>query len=244
MGNEIKLFNGDCIEVMETLPDKSIDLILCDLPYGTTKNKWDNVIDMEKMWNEYNRIIKENGAILLFCDGLFMARLMLSQEKMWRYNLIWEKQQGCDFLNANRKPLKAHEEIAVFYKEMPKFNKQYWLSNPYKKTVAGSKSENYGEYHLSASESKDGKRCPLSVIKFNYDTTNIHPTQKPVALCRWLIETYTDAGDTVLDNCMGSGSTGVACVNVGRKFIGIELDSKYYNIAKQRIETAERPLFL
>ena len=104
MGNEIKLFNGDCIEVMETLPDKSIDLILCDLPYGTTKNKWDNVIDMGKMWNEYNRIIKENGAILLFCDGLFMARVMLSQEKMWRYNLIWEKQQGCDFLNANRKP--------------------------------------------------------------------------------------------------------------------------------------------
>lgn len=243
MGNEIKLFNGDCIEVMETLPDKSIDLILCDLPYGTTKNKWDNVIDMGKMWNEYNRIIKENGAILLFCDGLFMARLMLSQEKMWRYNLIWEKEKGSDFLNANRKPLKSHEEISVFYKSLPTYNKQYFYSKPYYKSYSEKKTTNYGKFHGGGKLCTDGKRFPVTVLKFARCENGLHPTQKPVALLEYLIKTYTNEGETVLDNCMGSGSTGVACVNTGRKFIGIELNEKYFDIAKKRIESAEKPLF-
>ena len=240
MGNEIKLFNGDCIEVMETLPDKSIDLILCDLPYGTTKNKWDNVIDMEKMWNEYNRIIKENGAILLFCDGLFMARLMLSQEKMWRYNLIWEKEKGSDFLNANRKPLKSHEEISVFYKSLPTYNKQYFYSKPYYRSYSEKKTTNYGKFHGADKLSTDGKRFPVTVLKFAHcnSENGLHPTQKPVALLEYLIKTYTNEGETVLDNCMGSGSTGVACANTDRDFIGIELDENYFNIAKNRIEAA------
>ena len=245
MENEIKLFKGDCIEIMKTIPDKSIDLILCDLPYGTTKNKWDNVIDMEKMWNAYNRIIKENGAILLFCDGLFMARLMLSQEKMWRYNLIWEKEKGSDFLNANRKPLKSHEEISVFYKSLPTYNKQYFYSKPYYIRYSEKKTTNYGKFHGAGKLCTDGKRFPVTVLKFAHcnSENGLHPTQKPVALLEYLIKTYTNEGETVLDNCMGSGSTGVACVNTGRKFIGIELNEKYFDIAKKRIESAEKPLF-
>ena len=184
----------------------------------------------------YERIIKDNGVIALFCDGLFMAKLILSQSKLWRYNLVWKKQQGCDFLNANRKPLKAHEEIAIFYKKQPVYNKQYWYGKPYKKTIAGRKSENYGDYHSVASESTDGKRNPLTVLEFPYDKKKIHPTQKPTALLEWLIKTYTNEGDTVLDNCMGSGSTGVACVNTNRNFIGMELDKNYFEIASKRIK--------
>lgn len=136
---KIDLLNGDCLELMKAIPNKSIDMILCDLPYGTTKNKWDSVIDMTDIWEGYERIIKDNGVIALFCDGLFMAKLILSQSKLWRYNLVWKKQQGCDFLNANRKPLKAHEEIAIFYKKQPVYNKQYWYGKPYKKNYSRKK---------------------------------------------------------------------------------------------------------
>lgn len=184
----------------------------------------------------YNRVIKENGVIALFCDGLFMANLMLSQPKIWRYNLIWKKQQGCDFLNANMKPLKAHEEIAIFYKKQPVYNKQYWYGKPYKKTISGGKSENYGDYHRTTSESKDGKRNPLTVLEFRYDKDKLHPTQKPVALLEYLIRTFTNEGNMILDNCMGSGSTGIACINTNRNFIGMELDNEYFNIASKRIK--------
>ena len=184
----------------------------------------------------YNRIIKDNGVIALFCDGLFMASLMLSQPKIWRYNLIWKKQQGCDFLNANRKPLKAHEEIAIFYKKQPVYNKQYWYSNPYKKVIAGRKSDNYGDYYSVTSESTDGKRNPLTVLEFPYDKNKLHPTQKPVALLEWLIKTFTNTGALVMDNCMGSGSTGIACINTNRNFIGMELNKEYYEIASERIK--------
>lgn len=233
---KINLMQGNCLDLIQTIPDKSIDMILCDLPYGTTKNKWDSVIDMQALWGGYNRVIKENGVIALFCDGLFMANLMLSQPKIWRYNLIWKKQQGCDFLNANRKPLKAHEEIAIFYKKQPVYNKQYWYGEPYKKTISGRKSENYGDYHRTASESKDGKRNPLTVLEFRYDKNKLHPTQKPVALLEYLIRTFTDEGNMILDNCMGSGSTGIACINTNRNFIGMELDNEYFNIASKRIK--------
>lgn len=184
----------------------------------------------------YNRVVKENGVIALFCDGLFMADLMQSNRKMWRYNLIWDKQRGCDFLNANVKPLKSHEEIAVFYKKKPTYNKQYWYSNPYKKTKNGNLSCNYRNRGVAYTESLDGARNPLSILSYSRDGHRYHPTQKPVALLEYLIKTYTSEGDTVLDNCMGSGSTGVACVNTNRNFIGIELDEHYFKIAKDRIE--------
>lgn len=232
------LKQGDCLELMKEIPDGSVDMILCDLPYGTTKNKWDTAIPLDLLWNQYKRIIKENGAIILFCDGLFTANLIQSNVKMWRYNLIWDKQRGCDFLNANVKPLKSHEDIAVFYKKKPTYNKQAWYSKPYKRQKNGSLSDNYGKRKEAWSESKNGARNPLSILSYPRDGRRLHPTQKPVALLEYLVKTYTNEGETVLDNCMGSGSTGVACVNTGRNFIGYELNEKYFEIAKQRMNKA------
>lgn len=231
----IDIKQGDCLELMKEIPDKSIDMILCDLPYGTTHNKWDNIISLDALWRGYERVIKDNGAIVLFGDGMFTANLMLSNPKMWRYNLIWDKQRGCDFLNANVKPLKSHEDICVFYKRKPTYNKQYWYSKPYKLIKNGSLSDNYGDRKTAYTESKDGKRNPLSILSFPRDSKKLHPTQKPVALLEYLIKTYTNEGETVLDNCMGSGSTGVACINTNRNFIGYELDEKYFEIAKERL---------
>lgn len=219
-------------------PPQSVDMVLCDLPYGSTKNKWDTIVPFDKLWEQYNRIIANNGVIALFCDGLFMANLMLSNTKMWRYNLVWNKNRGCDFLNANVKPLKSHEEIAIFYKKKPVYNKQFWYSTPYTRTKNGSLSDNYGDRNSAWSESKNGERNPLSILSFNRDASRVHPTQKPVALLEWLIKTYTNEGMTVLDNCMGSGSTGVACANTNRNFIGMELDENYFEIAKERIDKA------
>lgn len=229
---------GDCLELMKDIPDGSIDMILCDLPYGTTRNKWDSTIPFESLWEQYERIIKETGAIVLFCDGLFTANLIQSNIKLWRYNLIWDKQRGSDFLNANVKPLKSHEDIAVFYKKKPTYNKQFWYSTPYKRTKNGSLSNNYGDRKEAWSESKDGARNPLTILSFPRDGDRLHPTQKPVALLEYLIKTYTNKGDTVLDNCMGSGPTGVACINTKRNFIGIELDKQYFDIAFKRIGIA------
>jgi len=232
----ITLMQGDCLERMKEIPDGSVDMVLCDLPYGTTQNKWDSVIPLEPLWKQYRRVIKDNGAIVLFADGLFTAKLILSAVDIWRYNLIWDKQRGCDFLNANVKPLKSHEDICVFYKKKPVYNKQVWFSKPYKRTKNGSLSDNYGQRHEAWSESKNGERNPLSILSFARDGKRLHPTQKPVALLEYLIKTYTNDGETVLDNCMGSGSTGVAAVKTGRKFIGIELDPEYFAIAQGRIE--------
>ena len=155
---------------------------------------------------------------------------------MWRYNLIWDKQRGCDFLNANVKPLKSHEEIAIFYKHKPTYNKQFWYSKPYKLTKNGSLSSNYGDRKTAFSESINGERNPLSILSYKRDVSRLHPTQKPVSLLEYLIKTYTNESDLVLDNCMGSGSTDVACVNTNRNFIGIELDTHYFQVAKERIE--------
>lgn len=229
---------------MQAIPDGSVDMVLCDLPYGTTRNKWDAVIPFEPLWEQYRRVIKENGAILLFCDGLFMAALMESQPKLWRYNLVWDKQRGSDFLNANRKPLKSHEEIAVFYKSAPTYNKQFWYSTPYKTAKNGPLSGNYGKRGTIGSESPDGRRNPLTVLSFPRDGDRLHPTQKPVDLCKYLILTYTNPRDTVLDNCMGSGSTGVACVETGRDFIGIEKDPKIFATGRCRILDAAGEIFM
>lgn len=195
--------NGDCLELMNNVQDGSVDMILCDLPYGTTRNKWDTVIHFDQLWKQYNRIIKDNGAIVLFADGFFTAQLMMSNQKMWRYNMIWDKQRGCDFLNANVKPLKCHEDIVVFYKKKPTYNKQPWFSSPYKRTKNGTLSDNYGDRKEAWSESPDGARNPLTILSFARDSYRQHPTQKPVALLEYLIKTYSNSGDLVLDSCMG-----------------------------------------
>ena len=230
-----KAFNMDCLKGMNLIPDKSVDLVLCDLPYGTTRNKWDSIIPFESLWQSYDRVVKDTGAIVLFSDGLFTAQLIQSNSKLWRYNLVWDKGRGCDFLNANVKPLKCHEDIAVFYKKRPTYNKQFWYSTPYRPTKNGSLSDNYGNRGTAVSESEDGRRNPLSILRFSRDTEKLHPTQKPVALLEYLIKTYTNEGDTVLDNCFGSGSTIVAALNTGRQCIGFELEPKYYNAAAERI---------
>ena len=235
----IQLYNGDCLELMKNIPNGSVDMILCDLPYGTTRNKWDCIIPFDSLWEHYKRIIKENGAIVLFGDGLFTAKMMMSNEKMWRYNLVWDKKRGCDFLNANVKPLKSHEDIMVFYKKKPKYNKQFWYSKPYNRTKNGTLSNNYGNRKEAYSESKDGKRNPLTILSFARDGDRTHDTQKPIKLLEWLIKTYTDENEVVLDNCMGVGSCGVACINTNRNFIGIELDKNYFEIAEKRIKEAQ-----
>ena len=231
----IDLRQGDCLELMKDIPDKSIDMILCDLPYGTTRNKWDSVIPLDKLWEQYERIIKENGAIILFSQMPFTAELTHSNLKLFKYEWIWEKDNGTGFLNAKKKPLKIHENILVFYKKLPTYNPQMRTGfKPYK-CKQGRHSTNYGLYEQGYITESNGERYPIDIIEFKKDS-GLHPTQKPVALLEYLIKTYTNEGETVLDNCMGSGSTGVACVNTNRNFIGIELDEKYFEIAKQRIE--------
>lgn len=232
------LILGDCLEEMQDIPDKSIDMILCDLPYGTTKNQWDVVIPFDKLWEQYNRIIKDNGCIALFGNQPFTSHLIISNEKYFRYSLVWVKNKFSDFLNAKRKPMKVNEDICIFYKKQPTYNPQYTYGEPYKRwnsQEAVDKQTNYGSHKSNISQS-DGKRLPLTVLNFNRVERPLHPTQKPVELLEWLIKTYTNEGDLVLDNTMGVGSTGVACVKTGRNFIGIELDENYFKIAKERID--------
>jgi site-specific DNA-methyltransferase (adenine-specific) len=236
-----KLIKGDCLVEMIKIKTGSIDMILCDLPYGMTKNKWDIIIPMEKLWEQYNRIIKKNGAIILFGNQPFTSLLVCSNKKDFRYCLVWEKNKFSDFLNANRKPMKTNEDICVFYKKLPTYNPQYWYSENGSYTrwntqKAVDKQSNYGNHKKNVSKSKDGRRLPTTILKFNRVERPKHPTQKPVDLLEWLIKTYSNEGDTILDNTMGIGSTGIACKNTERKFIGIEKDEKYFNIAVQLIK--------
>jgi len=235
--NKNSLIHGDCLQEMKTIPDASIDMILCDLPYGVTKNSWDIVIPFDTLWKEYKRIIKNNGAILLFGSQPFTSLMITSNLDMFRYALVWEKNKFSDFLNSKRKPMKTNEDIVVFYKKQPTYNPQYWYSTPYTRwntQSAVDKQTNYGNHKENIAESKDGKRLPTTVLKFDRIERPQHPTQKPVELLEWLIKTYTNKGETVLDNCMGVGSTGVACKNTNRNFIGIELEKKYFDIAVTR----------
>lgn len=240
--NNIILKQGDCLELMKDIPDKSIDMILCDLPYGTTNCKWDTPIDLIKLWESYNRIIKDNGAILLFAQTPFDKVLGCSNLSMLRYEWIWEKTQATGHLNANKMPMKAHENILVFYKHLPIYNPQKTSGHEpihsYTKYITTqNNTEIYGRMNKEISGGGETDRFPRSVITFSSDkqTCYLHPTQKPVALLEYLIKTYSNEGNTILDNCMGSGSTGVACVNTNRNFIGIELDEKYFKIAEERI---------
>ena len=235
--NTLVLREGDCTKVMSDIADKTIDLIVCDLPYGVTKNKWDVVIPFDKLWEEYNRIIKVNGAIVLFGSQPFTTMMISSNMKMFRYCLVWEKNKFSDFLNAKRKTMKVNEDICLFYKKQPTYNPQYWYSTPYERwntQTSVDKQTNYGKHKKNKVKS-DGKRLPTTVLKFNRVERPLHPTQKPVDLLEWLIKTYSNENDIVLDNCMGIGSAGKAALNVNRKFIGIELDHDYFQKAQEFI---------
>lgn len=236
-----KIYNEDCLIGMEKIPDKSIDMILCDLPYGTTRNKWDTVIPLNWLWDEYNRVIKDNGAIVLTAQTPFDKVLGVSNIENLKYEWIWQKPSGTGHLNAKKMPLKNHENILVFYKKFPTYNPQFTEGKAYK-ARSGRASSNYGP-QKSVTTQNHGQRYPLSVQNFNKEN-GLHPTQKPVALFEYLIKTYTNEGETVMDNCMGSGTTAIACMNTNRNFIGFELDKKYFELANDRIEKHNKQMEL
>ena len=239
-----KILQGDCLEVMPNIPDKSIDMILCDLPYGTTACKWDTIIPFEPLWKEYKRIIKDNGAIVLFGSEPFSSYLRLSNIKDYKYDWIWNKRKAGNIFLAKYQPMKIHEIISVFNS-----NIFYPIKTPRDKIKT---SKNYGTGEsMGGNKEKENKiyiytdKNPVSIIDISNASQKgkLHPTQKPVALFEYLIKTYTNKGDLVLDNCAGSGTTGVACKNLGRDFILIEKEKKYYEIAKKRINVTSEPLF-
>ena len=247
-----KLYNGDCLAIMPNLPLDSVDMVLCDLPYGITPCEWDKVIPLNKLWTDYKRIVKPNGAIVLFGSQPFTSHLVNSNLAMFKYEWIYQKIAGSNFANAQRMPIKEHENICVFYDKQPTYNPQMQersangkkrLNTPYKpnSTTSCEAIGNIPRNNVGRIYNKD-LRLPSSVQCFNNrakGSRGLHPTQKPIELCEYLIKTYTNEGDTVMDNCMGSGTTGVACVRLNRKFIGIEIRNDYFEIAKQRIEEAE-----
>lgn len=239
--NEIYL--GDCLELMpKHIEDKSIDMVFCDLPYGTTQNKWDSVIDLDKLWKEYNRVIKDNGAIVLFAQTPFDKVLGASNLKMLKYEWIWRKSRPTGHLNANRMPMKAHENILVFYKKLPTYNKQMTIGKPnhvkdgsIRKTKATN--NNYGHFE-NVEQKRTNLKNPVTVIEFKQQDPNkiLHPTQKPLSLIEYMIKTYTNEGDLILDNTCGSGTTGLGAKNLNRNYIMMEQDPKYYEIACKRAQ--------
>ena len=236
-----KNYLGDCFDLLPSIPDGSVDMILCDLPYGTTKCKWDSVLDLPKLWEHYERIIKTNGAILLFAQTPFDKVLGCSNLKLLKYEWIWEKTKATGHLNAKKMPMKAHENILVFYKKPPTYNPKKTQGHERKVSKAEHKvncieSDVYNKgQQLTSYDSTE--RYPRSVLKFKTDkqTEALHPTQKPVALLEYFIKTYTNEGDVVLDNCSGVASTGVACENTGRGYILIEKEKRYYDLGKPRL---------
>jgi site-specific DNA-methyltransferase (adenine-specific) len=242
-----KLFEGDCLKIMPDFEDKSFDMILCDLPYGTTACKWDTIIPLEPLWLEYKRIIKDNGAIVLFGSQPFTSKLVMSNPEMFRYEWIWDKGAVTGFLDANKKPLKQHENILVFYKSLPSYNPIKWEScSPQRKgrIISSTKSNLFSEYSKSNWDD-NGERYPTSFIyvpkernnQFKHDLK--HPSQKPTQLYEYLIKTYTNEQDTILDNTAGSGTLGVACQNLNRNAVMIEQDPNYCNTIRERMVTTE-----
>jgi len=244
--SETLLYKGDCLELMKNIKDKSVDMILADLPYGTTQASFDTVIPFEPLWEQYHRVIKDNGAIVLFGQEPFSSYLRLSNIKEYKYDWIWDKVKGVGFLNAKKQPMRNHELISVFYKQQCKYNPQ--MTHGHKRKVSFRRAEHQTEVYGKTNKDNlydSTDRYPRSIQVFSTDTQNssLHPTQKPIALLQYLIKTYTDEGEWVLDNCMGSGSCGVACCTTKRNFIGIELDENYFEIAKKRIEESNTDLF-
>ena len=252
-----KIYNEDCLEGMKRIPDGSVDCIVCDLPYGVLNGEseggsWDTIIPFEPLWAEYRRVCKPTAAIVLFAQGMFTADLMHSNPKMWRYNLIWKKgDRASGFLNANRMPLRNHEDIVIFYDKLPTYNPQMRTGFPnHTRGHGGGKLKNgcYGKFDPWArSEVITTEKFPLSIIDIakEHDVNKqFHPTQKPVDLLRYLIRTYSNEGDTILDNCMGSGTTAIAAIREKRNFIGFELDKEYYEKACKRIKLEQAQLTL
>lgn len=236
--NNIELWEGDCLELMSNIPNKSVNLILADLPYGTTKNKWDILIPFEKLWNQYERVISEKGNILLFGTGLFAYKLALSNEKLYRYDLIWKKSKCGSPLTAKYMPMKYHENILVFGFPASYYFPQLREGKPYRRNWTPNKVNNM-KYGIEGVETNNkGTRHPQTILDFPQKwrrQDQVHPTQKPIELLEWLVKAYSKEGDLVLDNTMGSGSTGVATKNTNRRFIGIEKEKKYFDIAAKRI---------
>ena len=248
----IDLQQGDCLELMKDIPDESVDMILCDLPYGATASSWDKVIQSDKLWKQYRRIIKPRGAIVLFASGQFTNKLINSQDDIYRYKWIWVKNHSGNFVNAKNRPMTRYEEICVFSDGITantKHSERKMIYNP-QGLVEINKVKHNGDtkFGTMAGKRPSQKKVtvqkftnyPNDILSFDVETKPQHPTQKPVPLLEYLIKTYTHEGETVLDNCMGSGSTGVAAVNLNRAFIGMELEEKYFDIAKERIEQAEK----
>lgn len=237
----INLLHGDCLELMKNIADGSIDAIICDLPYGTTQNKWDSILPLDKLWNEYKRVLKDSGCVVLFGNQPFTTDLIYSNKKWFKYEIIWDKGRASGHLNAKIMPLRKHDNILIFAKKKTTYNPQFTNGDAYTRT---SKSEtcrgNYGK-HEDSTIVNDGYRYPTTIFyePIGRQQNKTHPTEKPIGLLEMLVKTYTNEGDMVLDNTMGSGTTGVACVNTNRNFIGIEMDDKYFDIAKNRIKDAE-----
>lgn len=232
-----KLYKGDCLEVMKKIPDSSVDMILCDLPYGTTNCRWDSVIPFDDLWAQYNRVTKENAAIVLFAAQPFTTKLIHSNLKDFKYNWYWIKRNATGHCFSKFQPMRKVEDICVFYKKQPVYNPQ-GLTKLEKPIIKIKKAKVDSVYKIDASENiskTEYTNYPKNIIEFKHDKDKFHPTQKPVQLLEYLIKTYTNENETVLDNCMGSGSTGAACINTNRNFIGIELDDGYFKIATERI---------
>lgn len=235
-----RLMLGDCLLRMEEIEDGSVDMVLTDLPYGTTQNKWDSIIPLDQLWAAWKRICKPGAPIVLFTQQPFTTTVAASNLKQLKTEWVWEKPQGTGFLNANRYPMKNHENILVFCDGTPRYNPQKSFGHTPYTTGRGRKSTNYGDFDNTPTVCTDGSRYPKTVLKFNQEK-GFHPTQKPVALLEYLIRTYSNEHDTILDCTCGSGSTGVAAINTGRKFIGIEKDETYYRIAEERIAAIKPP---
>lgn len=234
-----KIYNEDCLQGMKYIDDKSIDCIICDPPFGTTANHWDNVLPFSEMWKEYERIIKPDGNILLFGTGLFAYKLALSNEKLFRYELIWKKSKCGSPLTAKYMPLKRHENILVFGRPAAKYNPQMTEGAPYKRKYTPNKVNNMQFGIQGVSTDNKGTRHPITILDFPQKwrrQDQVHPTQKPVELIEWLIRSYSDKGDIILDNCIGSGTTAIAALNTDRNFIGFEIEKSYYDIAQERID--------
>lgn len=247
MNEDIKLWHGDCLELMKNIPDKSVDAVICDLPYevlnkGNKHAQWDKMIPLDQLWEQYNRVIKDNGAIILFGQGMFTAQLMVSNPKMWRYNLIWQKGGRCSgFLNAKKMPLREHEDIMIFYKQLPTYNPQMVKCEPHQRNHSRGKQEKdqtnrcYGNFGKAEDVITDEK-YPKSILNFKRPHPQIHPTEKPVLLIEWLIKTYTNENELVLDNTAGSMTTAIAAINTNRRCICIEKDNNYFEIGSERVK--------
>ena len=242
------LYNNDCLQQMKTIPDRSVDMVLCDLPYGVTQNPWDSVLPLDALWEQWHRVARKDASFILFGQGMFTAKLMMSNPKEWKYNLVWDKHLACGHLNAERQPMRIHEDIVIFQRGTPPYNPQFQVGQPQHgrgTKLAAPKNQCYGAQTRDYEDNKGNtEKYPVSIVSFRkpHSSQAMHPTEKPVNLLRWLILTFTNPGSTILDSTMGSGTTGIAAVMEGRNFIGIEIDENYFNIASRRIREAEEEI--